>query len=55
MKDLNKKISIIRNSYTDISKRGAILFFVIKDLSLIDPMYQYSLQYIKDIFNKSID
>jgi hypothetical protein len=39
MKELNKKITIIRNAYTEISKRGAILFFVIKDLSLIDPMY----------------
>ena len=32
-------MDIVRNSYRDVSIRGSILFFVIKDLSLIDPMY----------------
>lgn len=45
-KDLEKTIEEVRNSYRQVSIRGSILFFVIKDLSLIDPMYQYSLQYI---------
>ncbi len=40
---LEKEINEIRNSYRKVSIRGSILFFVIKDLSLIDPMYQYSL------------
>ena len=43
---LEKEIDEIRNSYRKVSIRGSILYFVIKDLSLIDPMYQYSLQYI---------
>lgn len=30
------------------------MYFVIKDLSLIDPMYQYSLQYIQVLFNKAM-
>ena len=37
-----------------MSIRGSILFFVIKDLSIIDPMYQYSLQYVKALFNRAI-
>lgn len=32
-------INETRNSYRKVSIRGSILFFVIKDLSLIDPMY----------------
>ena len=32
-------IEIKRSNYREVSKRGSILFFVIKDLSLIDPMY----------------
>jgi len=37
-----------------VSARGSVLYFVIKDLSLIDPMYQYSLQYIQMLFNKAM-
>jgi len=40
---LEEKIELTRNGYKDVSIRGSILFFVIKDLSRIDPMYQYSL------------
>jgi dynein heavy chain len=43
-----------RNSYKSVSIRGSILFFVIKDLSIIDPMYQYSLQYVKRLFNQAM-
>jgi len=40
---LEEKIETTRNGYREVSIRGSILFFVIKDLSIIDPMYQYSL------------
>ena len=43
---LEAQIEEVRNKYRSVSIRGSILFFVIKDLSLIDSMYQYSLQYI---------
>ena len=52
--ELEKVIDATRNSYRSVSVRGSILFFVIKDLSLIDPMYQYSLQYIKRLFNQAM-
>mmetsp|Transcript_28797 Transcript_28797/g.26008 ORF Transcript_28797/g.26008 Transcript_28797/m.26008 type:complete len:185 (+) Transcript_28797:2723-3277(+) len=48
---LEVEIEKIRNQYKSISIRGSILYFVIADLGLIDPMYQYSLQYIKRLFN----
>ncbi len=38
-----------------VATRGSILFFVIKDLSIIDNMYQYSLQYIEKIIHYSMD
>lgn len=38
-KIIEKEVEEVRNSYKDVSTRGSILFFVIKDLSIIDPMY----------------
>lgn len=43
-----------RNTYKSISERGSVLYFVIADLAGIDPMYQYSLTYVKKLFNRSI-
>ena len=37
-----------------MSIRGSILYFVIADLAGIDTMYQYSLSYVKKIFNDTI-
>lgn len=51
---LEQEIEIVRNQYRSVSIRGSVLYFVIKDLSLIDPMYQYSLQYIQVLFNKAM-
>jgi len=36
---LEKEINEIRDSYRNVSIRGSVLYFVIKDFSLIDPMY----------------
>jgi dynein heavy chain len=52
---LEEEINRVRNEYRSVSIRGSVLYFVIKDLSLIDPMYQYSLQYVQMMFNKAID
>ena len=35
--------------------RGSILYFVIADLAGIDPMYQFSLAYVKRLFNSAIE
>lgn len=47
-------INETRNKYKDVSIRGSILYFVIADLSGIDPMYQNSLNYVKKLFNDAI-
>ena len=37
-----------------MAKRAAILYFVLADLSQIDVMYQFSLPWFTDIFQRSI-
>ena len=43
------------NTYKEVSERGSVLYFVIADLAGIDPMYQYSLNYVKKLFNTAIE
>jgi dynein heavy chain len=47
-------IQDIREKYRPVAIRGSILYFVVSDLALIDPMYQYSLAYYMALFNKCI-
>uniref|UniRef100_A0A5K3F2S1 AAA_lid_1 domain-containing protein n=1 Tax=Mesocestoides corti TaxID=53468 RepID=A0A5K3F2S1_MESCO len=43
-----------RNSYRTAARRGAILFFIIADLSMVDAMYQFSLSAFMQVFLKSL-
>lgn len=43
-----------RDIYTPVALRGASLYFVISDLSNIDVMYQYSLDYFVQVFIDTI-
>lgn len=52
--EVEKTINETRNSYREVSIRGSILYFVIGDLAVIDPMYQNSLAYVKKLFNDAI-
>lgn len=47
-------INVAREKYRPVALRGAILFFVLADLVEIDPMYQFSLKYFKNLFNNTI-
>ena len=47
-------ISKNRESYRPVARRGSILYFVIADLALIDPMYQYSLEFFRLIYEGAI-
>ncbi|XP_043489610.1 dynein axonemal heavy chain 6 [Polistes fuscatus] len=49
------KISIERNKYQSVANRGSVLYFVVADLTDIDPMYQFSLKYFNQIFNAVIE
>ncbi|KAJ8609535.1 hypothetical protein CTAYLR_006023, partial [Chrysophaeum taylorii] len=49
-----KEIHEAREEYRSVATRGALLYFVIADLSLIDPMYAYSLQYFSSLFTRCL-
>ncbi|XP_014674130.1 PREDICTED: dynein heavy chain 1, axonemal-like [Priapulus caudatus] len=44
------EIDTTRSQYIPVAVRAQILFFCMSDLSLIDPMYQYSLEWFNGIF-----
>lgn len=44
-----------RELYRGVARRGSVLYFVVSDLALIDPMYQYSLEYFSKLFNKRLE
>jgi dynein heavy chain, axonemal len=48
-------ISKNRESYRPVARRGSILYFVIADLALIDPMYQYSLEFFSRLFGRRLE
>jgi dynein heavy chain len=50
-----KMINENRESYRSVARRGSVLYFVIADLALIDPMYQYSLEFFTKLFNRRLD
>jgi len=45
-----KRIDQTRESYRPVAIRGSVLYFVIADLSLINSMYQYSLEFFTRLF-----
>ena len=48
------EIRELRNKYKPMSVRGSIIYFVIADFSVVDPMYQYSLDYYCRLFDNCL-
>ncbi|RHY33391.1 hypothetical protein DYB32_001670 [Aphanomyces invadans] len=48
-----KTIDETRELYRGVANRASLLFFCIADLSIVDPMYQYSLSWFVENFIKS--
>jgi len=48
------KIDILRNQFRSAATRGAILFFVLSDMSSINAMYQNSLSSYQNVFKTSL-
>jgi len=50
-----KRIDDTRNLYRSCGRIASILFFVLNDMNKIDPMYQFSLEWYKKMFEESIE
>ncbi|CAG9464381.1 unnamed protein product [Pedinophyceae sp. YPF-701] len=53
--ETSRKITAASEEYRPVSTRAALLYFVLNDLALIDPMYQFSLDAYVDLFHISIN
>merc|ERR1711988_1589884 len=51
----NEQISTARKGYTSVATRGSILYFVVADMSRINDMYQFSLDFFKALFRLQIE
>ncbi|XP_042345657.1 dynein axonemal heavy chain 11 [Plectropomus leopardus] len=49
------KINEARELYRPAAERASLLFFIINDLSKINPMYQFSLKAFNSVFNKAME
>lgn len=47
--ETEENISIARECYRPVAKRGSCLYFVVAQLSEIDTMYQFSLNYFSSV------
>lgn len=50
-----RKINSMRENYRPCATKSSVLFFVLAGLSVIDPMYQFSLNWYIELFQDSID
>jgi dynein heavy chain len=50
-----KRIDEAREAFRPCGKQASLLFFVLSDLNKINPMYQFSLSWYKDLFRQSIE
>ncbi|CAE7685039.1 DNAH1, partial [Symbiodinium sp. KB8] len=48
--ETNMQIDATREQYRPVAFRASVLYFCIADLSGVDPMYQYSLQWFTNLF-----
>jgi dynein heavy chain len=54
-KDTEIKINILREVYRRVAAEGAMLYFLLIQLMVVDHMYQYSLEAFTTFFFKAID
>lgn len=47
-------IDTLRDGYRPAAKQGAVLFFVLSEMALVNSMYQYSLASFLEVFDLSL-
>ena len=45
-----RKLNLARKRYLPVAIRGSVLYFVIADLTSVDVMYQFSLEWFQNMF-----
>jgi len=50
-----REINEAREKYRAVASQGSIIYFVIADLALVGPMYQFSLPYFARLFNSCLE
>ncbi|KAL9652089.1 hypothetical protein ABK040_015890 [Willaertia magna] len=50
-----QEIDVTRNKYRPVAERGSLLFFCTSDMTNVDPMYQYSLQWFIHLYKSVIE
>jgi dynein heavy chain len=53
--ETERSINEARESYRPAATRASILYFVIADLALVSPMYQFSLAYFSRLFKTCVE
>ncbi|KAH0792655.1 Dynein heavy chain family protein [Histomonas meleagridis] len=53
--ETNQKITKSREDYRPVAIRGAVIYFLIQEMSLVNPMYQVSLDQFLNKFYESIE
>jgi dynein heavy chain len=49
------EINSTRELYRPVATRGSVIYFVIASLAMVDPMYQYSLQYYQSLYCQRLE
>ena len=52
---LSDRIENQRKAFRPVAAHGARLFFVVQSLTQLDPMYDFSMKWFRDLFQESLE
>ena len=50
-----EQFKVLQSFYKDAAKRASNLYFAVSDLSLIEPVYQFSLEFYIQLYERSVE